>query len=113
MTATLDGASWQRCRTHYAANLMSATPKSSWGWVKAMLHSIYDQPDASAVHAQFDRVIDTLAEKLPAVAEHLDEVALGLDPLGQRPDVGVHVPSLTRNEKARNPRVLQRPSQQR
>ena len=38
-----------------------------------MLHSIYDQPDASAVHAQFDRVIDTLAEKLPAVAEHLDE----------------------------------------
>lgn len=24
--ATLPGASWQRCRTHYAANLMSATP---------------------------------------------------------------------------------------
>src|SRR3954468_6100091 len=59
MTATLDGASWQRCRTHYAANLMSATPKSSWGWVKAMLHSIYDQPDVKSVHAQFDRVIDT------------------------------------------------------
>jgi putative transposase len=29
---TLPGASWQRCRTHYAANLMSATPKSAWGW---------------------------------------------------------------------------------
>src|SRR6478609_8112420 len=25
VSATLDGASWQRCRTHYAANLMSAT----------------------------------------------------------------------------------------
>jgi putative transposase len=73
MTATLDGASWQRCRTHYAANLMSATPKSSWGWVKAMLHSIYDQPDAKSVHAQFDRVVEALAEKLPAVAEHLEE----------------------------------------
>jgi len=71
--ATLPGASWQRCRTHYAANLMSATPKSSWGWVKAMLHSIYDQPDAAAVHAQFDRVVDALAEKLPTVAEHLEE----------------------------------------
>jgi len=70
--ATLPGASWQRCRTHYAANLMSATPKSAWGWVKALLHSVYDQPDAKAVHAQFDRVLDTLAEKLPAVAEHLD-----------------------------------------
>ena len=71
--ATLPGAAWQRCRTHYAANLMSATPKSSWGWVKALLHSIYDQPDAEAVHAQFDRVVHALHEKLPAVAEHLEE----------------------------------------
>ncbi len=70
--ATLPGAAWQRCRTHYAANLMSATPKSSWGWVKALLHSIYDQPDAEAVHAQFDRVVDALTEKLPAVADHLE-----------------------------------------
>jgi transposase-like protein len=72
ISATLPGACWQRCRTHYAANLMSATPKSSWGWVKALLHSIYDQPDADAVHAQFDRVVDALTEKLPTVADHLD-----------------------------------------
>jgi transposase-like protein len=72
IAATLPGASWQRCRTHYAANLMSATPKSSWGWVKALLHSIYDQPDAEAVHAQFDRVVDALTGKLPTVADHLD-----------------------------------------
>jgi putative transposase len=71
--ATLPGAAWQRCRTHYAANLMSATPKSAWGWVKALLHSVYDQPDAKAVHAQFDRVLDTLTDKLPQVAEHLDD----------------------------------------
>jgi len=70
--ATLGGATWQRCRTHYAANLMSATPKTSWGWVKALLHSIYDQPDADAVHAQFDRVVDALTGKLPTVAEHLE-----------------------------------------
>ena len=73
IAATMAGAAWQRCRTHYAANLMSATPKSSWGWVKALLHSIYDQPDADAVHAQFDRVVDALSEKLPAVADHLDD----------------------------------------
>jgi transposase-like protein len=70
--ATLEGAAWQRCRTHYAANLMSITPKASWPWVKTMLHSIYDQPDAPSVHAQFDRVINALAEKLPAVADHLE-----------------------------------------
>jgi transposase-like protein len=73
ITATLPGAAWQRCRTHYAANLMSITPKNSWGWVKALLHSIYDQPDAEAVHAQFDRVVDALTEKLPAVADHLEQ----------------------------------------
>ena len=52
---------------------MAVTPKAQWGWVKAMLHSIYDQPDAEAVHAQFDRVVDTLSEKLPAVADYLDQ----------------------------------------
>jgi putative transposase len=70
--ATLPGAAWQRCRTHYAANLMAATPKASWPWVRALLHSVYDQPDAAAVHAQFDRVLDALTDKLPGVAEHLD-----------------------------------------
>jgi transposase-like protein len=70
--ATLPGAAWQRCRTHYAANLMAACPKASWPWVRALLHSVYDQPDAGSVHAQFDRVLDALTGKLPAVAEHLD-----------------------------------------
>jgi transposase-like protein len=73
IAATLPGAAWQRCRTHYAANLMSVTPKSSWGWVKALLHSVYDQPDAESVHAQFDRVVDALTEKLPTVADHLEQ----------------------------------------
>jgi putative transposase len=71
--ATLPGAAWQRCRTHYAANLMAVCPKSSWPWVRALLHSVYDQLDANSVHAQFDRVLDALADKLPKVAEHLDE----------------------------------------
>lgn len=73
IAANLPGASWQRCRTHYAANLMSVTPKGMWPVVKAMLHSVYDQPDAPAVHAQFDRLIDYVDERLPAVAEHLAE----------------------------------------
>jgi transposase-like protein len=70
--ATIPGATWQRCRTHYAANLMSATPKTSWRWVKTLLHSVYDQPDADAVHAQFDRLVEAVAEKLPKVADHLE-----------------------------------------
>ena len=72
VAANLPGASWQRCRTHYAANLMSVTPKSMWPAVKAMLHSVYDQPDRPAVHAQFDRLLDYVDATLPEVHDHLD-----------------------------------------
>ena len=72
IAANLPGAAWQRCRTHYAANLMSVTPKSMWPAVKAMLHSVYDQPDAPAVHAQFDRLLDYVEDRLPDVHAHLD-----------------------------------------
>src|SRR5699024_3897852 len=54
IAAHLPGASWQRCHTHYAANLMSICPKGMGLAVKAMLHSVYDQPDAAAVNAQFE-----------------------------------------------------------
>jgi len=51
---------------------MAATPKSACGWVRALLHSACDQPDAASVHTQFDRVLEALTGKLPAVAAHLD-----------------------------------------
>src|SRR3954467_10780424 len=69
--AALPGASWQRCRTHYTANLMSVCPKHAWGGVKAMLHSVFDQIDATSVHAQYDKLLDNL-EQLPEVHDHLD-----------------------------------------
>lgn len=72
IAANLPGAAWQRCRTHYAANLMSVCPKSAWPGVKAMLHSVYDQPEAEAVNTQYDKMLDTLADSLPAVHDHLD-----------------------------------------
>jgi transposase-like protein len=52
---------------------MSITPKASWPWVKTLLHSVYDQPDAQSVREQFDLVLDALADKLPAVADHLEQ----------------------------------------
>src|SRR6187455_3007159 len=76
--ATLPGASWQRCRTHYATNLMAITPRSSWPWVRTLLHSVFDQPDSESVGAQYDRIIDALADKLPKVAEHLEDARADL-----------------------------------
>ena len=40
IAANLPGATWQRCRTHYAAHLMSVTPTALWPAVTAMLHSV-------------------------------------------------------------------------
>jgi putative transposase len=51
---------------------MATCPKTSWPWVKTLLHSVYDQPDAASVHAQFDRLVEAVADKLPNVADHLE-----------------------------------------
>lgn len=70
--ANLPGAAWQRCRTHYTANLMAVCPKHAWGGVKAMLHSVFDQIDAGAVHAQYDKLLAQVERSLPDVHAHLD-----------------------------------------
>jgi putative transposase len=70
--ATLGGASWQRCRTHYARNLATRVPKSAQPWVLTLLRTVFDQPDAAQVHAQFDRVVEGLEAKFPVAAQHLD-----------------------------------------
>jgi transposase-like protein len=70
--ATLPGASWQRCRTHYAANLMSATPKASWGGSRRAAALDLRPTRRRRGLPQFDRVVDALTEKLPRVAEHLE-----------------------------------------
>src|SRR4051812_42334214 len=71
--AALPGASWQRCRTHYLRNLLAKVPKSAQPWVATLVRTVFDQPDADAVTAQYERVIATIAEKFPAAAQHLDE----------------------------------------
>jgi putative transposase len=71
IAATLPGASWQRCRTHYLRDLLTKVAKTSQPWVATLVRTIFDQPDAAEVHAQFGRVVDALEAKLPAAAAHL------------------------------------------
>jgi transposase-like protein len=71
--ATLGGAAWQRCRTHYLRNLLTKVPKSAQPWVATMVRTIFDQPDAPSVRAQFSRVVATIEAKYPDAAEHLDQ----------------------------------------
>ena len=70
--AALPGASWQRCRSHYLRNLLTKVPKSAQPQVATQVRTIFDQADAAAVHAQFDRVVAALTDHYPEAAEHLE-----------------------------------------
>ena len=65
------GAGWQRCRTHFMANLLTRVPKRSQPGVAAMVRTIYQQLSPEDVHAQADRVVAQLQEHFPQAAQML------------------------------------------
>jgi transposase-like protein len=73
IAATLPGAAWQRCRTHYHRNLLTRVPKSAQPWVSALVRTIFEQPGAASVRAQHAQVVTALQAKFPLAATHLDE----------------------------------------
>ena len=79
ISATLPGASWQRCRTHYLRNLLTKVPKASEAMVATMVRTIFAQPSAEEVWAQHRRVVDHLHQVgLVDAADHLDGAAADL-----------------------------------
>jgi transposase-like protein len=60
IASSLPGASWQRCRTPFLRNLLAKVPKSAGPFVATLVRSIFAQPDAEAVWAQFHRVVPAL-----------------------------------------------------
>ena len=81
--AVLPGATWQRCRTHAARNLLSKVPRSAQDLVATLIRTIFAQPDGPSVWAQLERVVDQLEAKFA-------EVAAALVDMATRP-VGVHL----------------------
>jgi transposase-like protein len=75
IAATLPGASWQRCRTHFMRNLLTRVPKSAQSFVATMVRSIFAQPDTETVLEQHARVVAQLEERFPAAAELLAAAA--------------------------------------
>jgi transposase-like protein len=78
IAATLPGASWRRCRTHFMRNLLTRVPKSAQSFVATMLRTIFAQPDAATVHEQHARIVDQLQTRFPEAAELLEEAAAEL-----------------------------------
>jgi putative transposase len=73
IAATLPGACWQRCRTHFMRNLLTRVPKSAQSFVATMVRSIFAQPDAHSVHEQHGRIVAQLHARFPEAAALLDD----------------------------------------
>ncbi len=76
-TLGLSGPSAPRCQGPPG----SGAGPTTWGtcspksppYVATLVRTVFDQPDATEVHAQFDRVVQALEAKLPEAAAHLEE----------------------------------------
>jgi len=70
---SFQGASHQRCRVHFARNLLALVPKSHQDMVAAVFRTIFAQPDPATVAATWDQVRDQLGERFPKIATLMDE----------------------------------------
>jgi len=73
--AVLPGASWQRCRTHFARNVLCTVPKSAQDLVATLMRSIYAQPGPDEVLAQHARIVEQLDKQFPQAASMLADAA--------------------------------------
>jgi putative transposase len=78
IAATLPGAGWQRCRTHFVRNLQTRVPKSAQGLVATLVRSIFAQPDTESVWDQHRRVCDQLHGRFSVASELLQDAACDL-----------------------------------
>ena len=65
------GAGWQRCRVHFMRNVLAKVPRANAEMVAAAIRTIFAQPTAEAVSAQFARIVDTLEPQFPQVGAML------------------------------------------
>ena len=69
----LQGSCWQRCRVHFARNLLQTVPKAHQEMVAAALRSVFAQQSKEAALEQWDQVSAMLAAKFPRAAELMAE----------------------------------------
>ena len=69
----LQGCAWQRCRIHFARNLLPRVPKAHQGVVTAALRSVFAQETAADILNRWDDLAASLAERFPNAAALMDE----------------------------------------
>ncbi|SDR95729.1 Transposase (or an inactivated derivative) [Microlunatus soli] len=77
LVAALDrqfqGVAHQRCRVHFARNLLALVPKSHKDMVASVFRTAFAQPDATAAAAVWDQVRDQLAQTFPKIGPLMDD----------------------------------------
>ena len=66
------GVGHQRCRVHFARNLLALVPKSHKDMVAAVFRTIFAQPDPTTVGQTWDAVRDQLAAAFPKIGPLMD-----------------------------------------
>ena len=67
------GAGHQRCRVHFARNLLALVPKSHKDMVAAVFRTIFAQPDPDTAATTWDTVRDQLAAAFPKIGPLMDD----------------------------------------
>src|SRR5690554_2748923 len=67
------GATWQRCQTHFSKNILDATPKLLQPEVKEELRKLYDAVDIDSARSVRDQIISKYEDKAPRAMTLLDE----------------------------------------
>jgi transposase-like protein len=70
---SFQGVAHQRCRVHFARNLLALVPKSHQDMVAAVFRTIFAQPDPATVESTWDQVRDQLADRFPKIAVLMDD----------------------------------------
>jgi putative transposase len=67
------GVAHQRCRVHFARNLLALVPKSHQDMVAAVFRTIFAQPDPATVAATWEQVRDQLGDRFPKITVLMDD----------------------------------------